>query len=102
MRTADQRDAGSPALAQPALSSASYRRRWAVEWVRERFWVLPAVMLAAGSGLSVLTAEGIGLWHSLGVLPADASWGSGFLENIAAATLTFLGVVVTLTPVALQ
>ncbi len=102
MRTADQRGPGTPVLAEPAVSSASYRRRWAVEWVRERFWVIPAVLLVLGTGLAVLTAAGNGLWHSLGGLPADASWGSGFLENISAATLTFLGVVFTLTLVALQ
>jgi uncharacterized membrane protein len=102
MRTADQYGALPPVLAEPALSSAGYRRRWAVEWVRERFWVIPAVLLVLGTGLAVLTAAGTGLWRSLGGFPADASWGSGFLENIAAATLTFLGVVFTLTLVALQ
>jgi uncharacterized membrane protein len=102
MRSADQRAALPAVLAEPALSSAAHRRRWAVEWVRERFWVIPAVLLALGTGLAVLTTEATGLWHSLGGFPADASWGSGFLENISAATLTFLGVVFTLTLVALQ
>jgi uncharacterized membrane protein len=102
MRTADQYGVLPPVLAEPALSSAGYRRRWAVEWVRERFWVIPAVLLFVGTGLAVLTATGAGLWRSLGGFPADASWGSGFLESIAAATLTFLGVVFTLTLVALQ
>jgi uncharacterized membrane protein len=102
MRTADQHGALPTVLAEPALSSAGYRRRWAAEWVRERFWVIPAVLLVAGTGLAVLTTEGTGIWRSLGGFPADASWGSGFLENISAATLTFLGVVFTLTLVALQ
>lgn len=102
MRSADQDGALPPVLAEPALSSAAHRRRWAVEWVRERFWVIPAVLLVLGVALAVLTAEGSGLWHSLGGFPADASWGSGFLESIAGATLTFLGVVFTLTLVALQ
>jgi uncharacterized membrane protein len=102
MRTADQRGAPPPVLAEPAVSSGGYRVRWAGEWMRERFWVIPAVLLVAGTGLAVLTAEGGALWHSLGGLPADASWGSGFLESIAGATLTFLGVVFTLTLVSLQ
>jgi uncharacterized membrane protein len=102
MRTADQRGALPPVLAEPAVSSGGYRLRWAAEWVRERFWVIPAVLLALGTGLAVLTAEGGALWHSLGGLPADASWASGFLESIAGATLTFLGVVFTLTLVSLQ
>jgi uncharacterized membrane protein len=101
MRTADQRGA-PPVLAEPAVSSGGYRVRWAGEWMRERFWVIPAVLLVAGTGLAVLTTEGGALWHSLGGLPADASWGSGFLESIAGATLTFLGVVFTLTLVSLQ
>jgi uncharacterized membrane protein len=102
MRTADQRGAPPPVLAEPAVSSGGYRVSWAAEWMRERFWVIPAVLLVAGTGLAVLTAEGGALWHSLGGLPADASWGSGFLESIAGATLTFLGVVFTLTLVSLQ
>jgi uncharacterized membrane protein len=102
MRTTDQRGALPPVLAEPAVSSGGYRVRWAAEWMRERFWVIPAVLLVLGTGLAVLTAEGGALWHSLGGLPADASWGSGFLESIAGATLTFLGVVFTLTLVSLQ
>jgi uncharacterized membrane protein len=102
MRTADQRGSPPPVLAEPAVSSGGYRVRWAAEWMRERFWVIPAALLALGTGLAVLTAEGAALWHSLGGLPADASWASGFLESIAGATLTFLGVVFTLTLVSLQ
>ena len=102
MRTADQAGALPPVLAEPAVSSGGYRLAWAVEWVRERFWVIPAVLLALGTGLAVLTAEGHGFLRSWSGFPADASWSSGFLESIAAATLTFLGVVFTLTLVALQ
>ena len=102
MRTADQAGALPPVLAEPAVSSGGYRLAWAVEWVRERFWVIPAVLLALGTGLAVLTAEGPGFLRSWSGFPADASWSSGFLESIAAATLTFLGVVFTLTLVALQ
>ena len=89
-------------LAEAAVSSSEYRLRWAAEWVRERFWVVPAVLLAFGTGLAVLIAVGPGALGGWGGFPADASWSSGFLENIAAATLTFLGVVFTLTLVALQ
>ncbi len=89
-------------LAEAAVSSSEYRLRWAAEWVRGRFWVVPAVLLAFGAGLAVLIAAGPGALGGWGGFPADASWSSGFLENIAAATLTFLGVVFTLTLVALQ
>ena len=89
-------------LAEAAVSSSEYRLRWAAEWVRGRFWVVPAVLLAFGTGLAVLIAAGPGALGGWGGFPADASWSSGFLENIAAATLTFLGVVFTLTLVALQ
>jgi uncharacterized membrane protein len=102
MRTADQYGGLPPVLAEAAVSSGGYRLRWAGEWVRERFWVIPAVLLALGTGLAVLTATGPGFVGSWGGFPADASWSSGFLESIAAATLTFLGVVFTLTLVALQ
>ena len=102
MRTADHYGTPLTVLAEPAVSSGGYRLRWAAEWVRERFWVIPAVLLVLGTGLAVLVAEGPGPLGSWGGFPADASWSSGFLENIAAATLTFLGVVFTLTLVALQ
>jgi uncharacterized membrane protein len=104
MRTDGQRGTLATVLAEPALSSAGYRRRWAVEWVRERFWVIPAAQLVLGPApaLAAATAAGTGFWGSRGGLPADAAWASGFLENLAAATLTFLGVVFTLTLVASQ
>ena len=102
MRTADQHGALPPVLAEAAVSSGGYRRRWAAEWVRERFWVIPAVLLVLGTVVAVLTAGDIGPWRSWGGIPADPGWASGFLESIAGATLTFLGVVFTLTLVALQ
>jgi uncharacterized membrane protein len=102
MGTAGQHGAAPPVLAEPAGSPGGYRLRWAAEWVRERFWVVPAVLLAAGPGLAALTAWGPGFLSSWGGFPADAGWSGGFLESIAGATLTFLGVVFTLTLVALQ
>ena len=48
------------------------------------------------------TADQHGMLPSVLAEPAVSSWGSGFLESISAATLTFLGVVFTLTLVALQ
>lgn len=102
MGTADQHTVLPSVLAEAAVSSRGYRLRWALEWTRERFWVIPAVLLAAGTGLAVLVSAGPGALGSWGAFPADASWSSGFLESIAGATLTFLGVVFTLTLVALQ
>ena len=101
--TVSQDGATPPVLAAVPASSAGYRLRWAAEWVRERFWVIPAALLVLGTGLAVLTAGAPGSWHLWdGGLPADAGWSSGFLESIASATLTFLAVVFTLTLVALQ
>jgi uncharacterized membrane protein len=54
MRTADEHEALPPVLAETAVSSGGYRRRWATEWVRERFWVIPAVLLLAGTVLELL------------------------------------------------
>jgi len=88
MRTADQHGALPPVLAEAAVSSGGYRLRWAAEWVRERSWVVPAVLLAVGTGLAVLVAAGPGVPRSWGGFPADASWSSGFLENIAAQALS--------------
>jgi uncharacterized membrane protein len=102
MGTAEQHGAPPPVLAAPAVFPAGYWLRWAAEWERERFWVIPAVLLLLGTGLAVLTSLGPGAWGSWGGGFADEGWSSGFLENIAAATLTFLGVVFTLTLVALQ
>ena len=60
------------------------------------------MLLVLGTVLAVLTAGDIGPWRAWGGIPADPGWAAGFLESIAGATLTFLGVVFTLTLVALQ
>jgi hypothetical protein len=57
MGTADQAGVPPPVLAEAAVSSGGYRLRWSAEWVRERFWVIPAVLLAFGTGLAVLTVR---------------------------------------------
>lgn len=83
----------------------AYRVEWALERIRDRFWVIPAVLLVAGAVLAVLTVEAPQLgvpaaWRSgFSVAPGEAA---GFLGIIASSTLTFLGVVFTLTLVALQ
>lgn len=86
-------------------ASTAYRLEWTREWIRDRFWVVPAVLLVSGAVLAVLTVEArqIGVpasWRSgFSVAPGEAA---GFLGIIASSTLTFLGVVFTLTLVALQ
>lgn len=89
---------------QPRASMA-YRVEWSLEQIRERFWVIPGALLLSGAVLAVLTVEAreIGVptaWRSgFSVAPGEAA---GFLGIIASSTLTFLGVVFTLTLVALQ
>jgi uncharacterized membrane protein len=92
-------------LAARAGGSAGYRRAWITEQLRERFWVLPGLLLVLGAVLAALTVQArhLGLpvrW--LGELPVDPGEASSVLGIIASSTLTFLGVVFTLTLVALQ
>jgi uncharacterized membrane protein len=88
-----------------ASTSRGYRRAWIREQLRDSFWIGPAVLLAAGAGLAALTvyARGLGLPGLPHGGPAvDPTETSGVLGIIASSTLTFLGVVFTLTLVALQ
>jgi Kef-type K+ transport system membrane component KefB len=99
MRTANQCGAPLTVLAEPAASSGGYRLRWAAEWTRERFWVIPAVLLALGTGLAVLVAGGlITVALSLGTVAALAA--TGFVRDYVpvalALTTTALG---TLLPI---
>ncbi len=77
----------------------------AQEWVSERFWVVPTALLVAGIavGLAVSRADSIpGLVRVGGGLPVRASSAESLLGIIAASMLTFVGVVFTITLVALQ
>ena len=96
---------GQPCAAWHPPASVAYRVEWALERIRDRFWVIPAVLLVAGAVLAVLTVQARTLgvpaaWRTgFSVTPGEAA---GFLGIIASSTLTFLGVVFTLTLVALQ
>jgi hypothetical protein len=86
MRTADEHGALPPVLAGEAMSSGGYRLRWAAEWVRERFWVIPAVLLAFGLGLAVLIAQGpgpLGAWGGYGIFIPVFFVASGMTLDIA-------------------
>ena len=75
------------------------------EWVRERFWVVPTALLAAGLavGVAVSRADSIpGVDRVGGGLPVRAGSAEALLGIIAASMLTFVGVVFTITLVALQ
>ena len=77
----------------------------AQEWVRERFWVVPTTLLIAGMavGLAVSRADSIpGIDRVGGGLPVRAASAEAILGIIAASMLTFVGVVFTITLVALQ
>jgi uncharacterized membrane protein len=91
--------------ALPAGRSAVYRRSWAREWLNDRFWVVPSVLLIGGVVLAVVTVQAGNLgvpqsWR--GGVPVDPGEASALLGIIASSTLTFVGVVFTLTLVALQ
>jgi uncharacterized membrane protein len=89
-----------------ARSAGGYRRAWARERLADAFWPVPGLLLAAGVALAAVTANA----RQLGVPAALAQAGprvspgetASVLGIIASATLTFLGVVFTLTLVALQ
>jgi uncharacterized membrane protein len=75
------------------------------EWVSERFWVVPTALLAAGLavGVAVSRADSIpGVDRVGGGLPVRAGSAEALLGIIAASMLTFVGVVFTITLVALQ
>ena len=75
------------------------------EWIRERFWAVPTVLLTAGValGVAVSRVESIpGLALVGGGLPIRTGSAEALLGIIAASMLTFVGVVFTITLVALQ
>ena len=86
-------------------ASGNYRLAWARERFADSFWPLPVAFLVAGALIAAGTvyAPQLGL---RGILPSGPAVASGeaatVLGIIASATLTFLGVVFTLTLVALQ
>jgi uncharacterized membrane protein len=91
--------------ALPAGRATEHRRMLAREWLRDRFWAVPSMLLGGGVLLAVLTVEA----DSLGLPAAEAGWlpvGDGvadaILGVIATSMLTFVGVVFTITLVALQ
>jgi uncharacterized protein YceK len=86
-------------------SRNGFRVVLAQEWVRERFWVVPTALLVAGMavGLAVSRADSIpGLDEVGGGLPVRPGSAEALLGIIAASMLTFVGVVFTITLVALQ
>jgi uncharacterized membrane protein len=88
--------------AQPA---SGYRRAWARERLADSFWPVPALLLVVGVVLAAVTARAgsLGLDALLRVGPrVSAGEITSVLGIVASSTLTFLGVVFTLTLVALQ
>jgi uncharacterized membrane protein len=86
-------------------STNGFRVVLAQEWVRERFWVVPTALLVAGMavGVAVSRADSIpGVDKVGGGLPVRAGSAEALLGIIAASMLTFVGVVFTITLVALQ
>ncbi len=78
--------------------------RWA-EWVRDRFWSIPLVLIVAGvlTGVVVSAPELLGLPDDWGLgNDARPSTANALLEVMASSMLTFVGVVFAITLVALQ
>jgi uncharacterized membrane protein len=89
---------------RPAAAS-TYRLAWARERFADSFWPVPILFLIAGGLIAAATvyAPGLGLTEVLpGGPPVASGEAASVLGIIASATLTFLGVVFTLTLVALQ
>ncbi len=97
--------AAAVVLALRPHSSQRYRRDWRRESLRDRFWVVPTLLMVLAALLAVGTAEGtrVGWFDSwprgLRVNPASSQ---NILALVATSTLTFVGVVFTITLVALQ
>ncbi len=86
-------------------AAGGYRLAWARERLQDTFWPIPALFLAAGGLLAAGTvyAPSLGLTSLFPAGPAvDNGEAASVLGIIASSTLTFLGVVFTLTLVALQ
>jgi uncharacterized membrane protein len=91
--------------ALPAGRSRDFRRVLRREWLRDRFWALPSLVLLAAVLLAALTAgaDALGLPASvLGWPRVAAGTAETVLAVIATSMLTFVGVVFTITLVALQ
>jgi uncharacterized membrane protein len=91
--------------AQSAQATRGYRRAWALERLRDSFWPAPALLLAIGVTLAALTVNAARLGIPAVLLRGprvDPGETSSVLGIIASSTLTFLGVVFTLSLVALQ
>jgi uncharacterized membrane protein len=104
-----QRAGETPAEPQVRALAAGrpgdHRRVLAREWLRDRFWALPSLLLVAGTLLALATLEA----DTLGLPAADSGWlplragaADTILGIIATSMLTFVGVVFTITLVALQ
>lgn len=91
--------------AQSAQAARGYRRAWALERLRDSFWPAPALLLAVGVTLAAITVNAARLGIPAVLLRGprvDPGETSSVLGIIASSTLTFLGVVFTLSLVALQ
>jgi uncharacterized membrane protein len=105
LRVAQDGPYGEAVLALRPHSSRVFRWVELRDGVREHFWIIPSVMLLGGVVLAWLTASA----ESLGVprawsrgLPVDQAGASAILGVLATSMLTFVGVVFTMTLVALQ
>jgi uncharacterized membrane protein len=102
---------GSPAPQHATRARVVLRRRRLTtarlrERVRDAFWIIPSGFLMGAILLTLVTRE---IDRSVGTNPGDGPWWVGtqadaaaVLETIATAMLTFLGVVFSITLVALQ
>lgn len=97
---------GGPATvrALPVESSGQHARAVVGEWARERFWFVPTAMVLGAALLALIVAEADRVLPEAlrSGVPVNPESADDVLGIIAASTLTFVGVVFTISLVALQ
>jgi uncharacterized membrane protein len=91
-------------VALAAGRSTDHRRVLVREWFRERFWALPSLLLVSGVLLGIVTTKADARRSAGADGRPDVGAGAAdtLLGIIATSMLTFVGVVFTMTLVALQ
>jgi len=97
--------AATTVLARTPESKGRYRRALAREWIGDRFWVVPTIFVVGGVllGIAVARVDDLPVLRDLALrIPISAEAAELILGVIASSMLTFVGVVFTITLVALQ
>jgi uncharacterized membrane protein len=104
-REASGSDRSTRAVALRTRSDRHYRLARRIDVLRDQFWIIPTILLVAGMVLAVLTdnAENLGVPRRFARgLPVGEIPSQSILGVLATSMLSFVGVVFTITLVALQ